>query len=122
MRTFIDPSTGSVRFLLSGETPDPSWVEIIDQYKKYTDPQGNIHSILRDAIPNNDWTEYIENPFAVPDPNYVPPYDALRMNAYPQIANQLDMLWHELNTSGSISTNGTWFNEIKNIKDQFPKS
>jgi hypothetical protein len=40
---------------------------------------------------------------------------------YPDMKEQLDMLWHELNTSGSISDSGSWFNAIKNIKDQHPK-
>ena len=40
---------------------------------------------------------------------------------YPDMRDQLDMLWHELNTSGSISADGAWFNTIKDIKDQHPK-
>ena len=31
------------------------------------------------------------------------------------------MIWHELNTSGSISTDGEWFQSIKTVKDTFPK-
>jgi len=43
------------------------------------------------------------------------------MNNYPTIGNQLDMLWHELNQSGSLSTNGEWFQSIQSVKDEFPK-
>lgn len=121
MRTFIDPLNGSVRFLLPDETPDPSWVEIQDKYKKYIDTEGNIHTILNDATPESDWEPYLENPFSFPDPNYALPYNAHRVSRYPQVVDQLDMLWHELNTSGSISTNGAWFNAIKDIKEEFPK-
>ena len=36
---------------------------------------------------------------------------------YPEIGEQLDMLWHELNVNGNITTDGNWFNKIKQIKD-----
>jgi hypothetical protein len=48
-------------------------------------------------------------------------YQRDRQQNFPSIGNQLDMLWHELNTSGSISADGTWFNQIKSIKDEYPK-
>ena len=35
---------------------------------------------------------------------------------YPQIGEQLDMLWHELNQNGTITENGNWFKTIKSIK------
>jgi hypothetical protein len=121
MRTIISVVTGDVKFLLPNEEIPQNYVEIEEKYKKYIDPDGNIHTILKDATPGLDWTEYHENPFSFPDPNYEIPYQAKRSSNYPQVVDQLDMLWHELNTSGSISTNGTWFNSIKDIKDQFPK-
>jgi hypothetical protein len=31
------------------------------------------------------------------------------------------MIWHELNQSGSLSTNGGWFNTIKEVKENNPK-
>jgi hypothetical protein len=31
------------------------------------------------------------------------------------------MLWHELNTSGSISADGGWFQSIQEVKQQYPK-
>ena len=40
---------------------------------------------------------------------------------YPAIGDQLDMLYHELETTGSVSTSGSWFQFIKNIKDSYPK-
>ena len=48
-------------------------------------------------------------------------YQRDRQQKFPSIGNQLDMLWHELNNSGSISTDGIWFNEIKSVKDEHPK-
>jgi hypothetical protein len=48
-------------------------------------------------------------------------YQRDREHQYPTLSNQLDMLWHELKTSGSISDSGDWFNIIKEIKDNHPK-
>lgn len=88
--------------------------------RKFIDSNGDYHWLLQ-GEPLEDWTEIFEDPNQSPDPNYVMPYDARRMHAYPQLSNQLDMLWHELNTSGSITTDGTWFNTIKEVKDTNPK-
>jgi hypothetical protein len=48
-------------------------------------------------------------------------YQRDRQQNYPTIGNQLDMLWHELNTSGSLSTNGNWFQLIQEVKQQYIK-
>ena len=48
-------------------------------------------------------------------------YQRDREQVYPKIGSQLDMLWHELNASGSISATGEWFNTIKGVKDTYPK-
>jgi hypothetical protein len=87
---------------------------------KYIDSNGDYHWLLQ-GEPMEDWTEVVEDENQLPDLNYQIPYDAQRMNSYPTIGNQLDMLWHELNQSGSLTTNGEWFNQIKSVKDTFPK-
>jgi hypothetical protein len=89
--------------------------------RKFRDNEGAIHWLIQ-GEPLEGWTEIFEDSNQMPDPNYVMPYGARRMNAYPSFADQLDMLWHELNTSGSVSTDGTWFNTIKTVKDDNPKS
>ena len=40
---------------------------------------------------------------------------------YPGWREQLDMLYHELETSGSLTISGSWFNTIKSVKDENPK-
>ena len=45
-----------------------------------------------------------------------------RRQNYPDIGNQLDMIYHEISTNGSISVDGEWMTTIKNIKESFPKS
>ena len=59
----------------------------------------------------------VSAPFVEPQLSYVDK----RKNEYPEIGNQLDMLWHELNNSGSLSTSGTWFNTIQQVKENNPK-
>lgn len=56
-------------------------------------------------------------PFVEPQQTYADK----RRSEYPVIGNQLDMLWHELNNSGSLSTDGEWFNTIQQVKENNPK-
>ena len=56
MRRFID-NLGVFHLLLDGETPQETWTEVIDQYKRYKAPNGDIHTILFDAEPEEDWVE-----------------------------------------------------------------
>ena len=44
-----------------------------------------------------------------------------RQVAYGQVGEQLDMLYHELKETGSISQNGTWYQHITMIKDLIDK-
>ena len=120
MRKFID-SLGAMHHLLDGETPQDSWVEVIDQYKRYLAPNGDIHTILSDAEPEEDWVEQEFEYAPLPDPSFVPPYDAMRRIHYPELGEQLDMLWHEINQNGTITTTGEWFQTINDVKTQFPK-
>jgi hypothetical protein len=89
-------------------------------YRRFRDNNGDIHFLIQ-GEPQEDWVEVFVDETMLPDPNYIPPYDARRQVQYPIIANQLDMLWHELNQSGSLSTNGEWFNTIKEVKENNPK-
>lgn len=45
-----------------------------------------------------------------------------REEQYPSWKDQLDMLWHEINLKGSISSEGQWFQSIKSIKQKYPKA
>lgn len=51
----------------------------------------------------------------------VPLKDYRAIRRYPNMGEQLDMLWHELNTNGTISSNGDWFQTVQAIKDTYPK-
>lgn len=66
-----------------------------------------------------DYTDENGNPVAAP---IEMTYDTKRLLEYPQLTEQFDMLWHELNANGSLSTNGEWFTTIQDIKNRHPKS
>ena len=40
---------------------------------------------------------------------------------YPVVTDQLDMIYHELTASGSLTTSGSWYKTIKTVKDANPK-
>jgi hypothetical protein len=40
---------------------------------------------------------------------------------YPTTGEQFDLLYHELETSGSLTTSGSWFKAVKAVKDANPK-
>jgi hypothetical protein len=44
-----------------------------------------------------------------------------RRNQYPSIADQLDMIWNDMDTNKLEGKGSTLYNAVKAIKDQFPK-
>ena len=48
-------------------------------------------------------------------------YVANRQKEYPDWKEQLDLLYHEMTVSGSLTTSGSWYKTIKVIKDENPK-
>tara|TARA_Y100000034_G_scaffold125056_1_gene174123 strand:- start:409 stop:729 length:321 start_codon:yes stop_codon:yes gene_type:complete len=44
-----------------------------------------------------------------------------RESGYPAVTDQLDMLFHEMTASGSLTTSGSWYKTIKTVKDANPK-
>lgn len=45
-----------------------------------------------------------------------------RKYAYPSVTNQLDMLWHMMDSEAIPGKGSDWYNAILAIKLQFPKS
>ena len=90
--------------------------------KHYVDPDtGDKYWIRPEDTAKETWIE-LEQPTEIPlpDPNYTPPYTALRINSYPSIADQLDMLWHAMD-SGEIPKSNTFYSAIETVKTKFPK-
>ena len=55
-----------------------------------------------------------------PAPTPEPTYDYQRMAAYPQIAEQLDMLWHAID-SGTLDQTSDFYTTLAAVKAQYPK-
>lgn len=43
-----------------------------------------------------------------------------RANAYPKVGEQLDMLWHAID-SGTLDKTSTFYTTLKQVKDTYPK-
>lgn len=54
--------------------------------------------------------------------NWVDPetYKFNRIKEYPSITDQLDMLWHAINTN-SLDKTSSFYTTLKEIKDKYPK-
>lgn len=91
--------------------------------KRYRDPAtGDIYWIQPEDQPREGWVEEAQpTDTPLPDPNYIPPYTARRINAYPSVPNQLDMLWHMMDTEAIPGKNSEWYNTILAVKQQHPK-
>jgi len=48
-------------------------------------------------------------------------YQRQRVGDYPKIADQLDMLWHAID-SGTLNKTSDFYTTIKAVKDTYPKS
>ena len=91
------------------------------QMKKYQDPEGNIYWIQQEDEPKPEWVE-MEQPIEIPlpDPNYLPPYTSRRQAVYPYIGEQLDMIWHAID-SGTLDKTSEFYTTIASIKESIPK-
>lgn len=48
------------------------------------------------------------------------PYGENRRRSYPELVEQLDMLWHAID-SGTLDKNSDFYIKLKAIKDKYPK-
>ena len=48
-------------------------------------------------------------------------YQIARAIEYGSAGAQLDMLYHEINTTGTVSNTGPWFTHVANVKATIPK-
>ena len=76
---------------------------------------------LEDGKTSADY-EYTESDGIKLKPEFTPAYDIERRFNYPPIVEQLDQLWHDMN-SGTIpgKESSNWFNVIKDVKEMYPK-
>ena len=67
----------------------PSWDEVQEQFRKDADAFNAQH------------------------------YARMRVKAYPSVGEQLDMLWHAIDSDINLK-DSEWFAELKNIKETYP--
>lgn len=91
-------------------TDDFKWVDCPDNVEDawfYDDATGTFtdpHATTRDEFGNP-----------------VEPFYMQRMRAYPPVGDQMDMLFKEIQATGTISTKGEWFQSIQFVKNNVPK-
>lgn len=44
-----------------------------------------------------------------------------RKNEYPKLEKQLDLIWDDIDKFDALNKEGKWFNQIKEIKEKYPK-
>ena len=67
------------------------------------------------------YDEALRSVIQIPDGEPVgPDYRNLRVDHYPQLAEQLDNLFHDIE-AGNLTTTGSFYTAIKAVKDAYPK-
>lgn len=85
--------------------------------------QGNPPTTEEEYIALNCWKEGTANP-----PSWVEIQEKMalvsvqqqRAKEYPKISEQLDMLWHAIDTN-SLDKTSDFYTTLKAVKDQYPK-
>lgn len=108
------------------------------KYWARLDSNNYIVSITADAsAPNSDWVElpsdapqsitlrkrkFVDGQVIETNETWEPEgtYDLKRVRGYPKIGDQLDMLWHAMDT-GQIPKAQQFYNAIKQVKDKHKK-
>lgn len=106
---FASLTDGQIRTWISAQT------FIMDDYK--TSLEGMLNEVADPATVTRQppWV-------ASPEPDVAEPaYKHLRRSAYPLIVDQLDMLWHGMD-AGTLPKVTDFYDALKAVKDQYPKS
>jgi len=95
-----------------------SWVASNGLMNQYKQDLAATLSQITDPTSVNRKPPWVSEP---PAPAAVPAYILLRRTAYPPVAEQLDMLWHAMNT-GVLTKVTDFYDALKAVKDQYPKT
>lgn len=92
-------------------------------FKSYQDADGNIHWIPASKQPKDGWIELIEDPNELPDPNFEVDWRSQRQNLYPDVKEQLNVLFDDIKSGkfGEAAKTSDWVNMIQTVKDAIPK-
>tara|TARA_R100000808_G_scaffold7063_1_gene20757 strand:- start:317 stop:673 length:357 start_codon:yes stop_codon:yes gene_type:complete len=101
------------------------------QWFHWTDSKNKVYANLRLTEKMGVNGELIDNPHSLPSEKELndrlaseqSDYDSKsyqRDRQYPELGEQLDMLWHDM-TSGKGDKNGEWYKAISKVKSDHPK-
>lgn len=62
----------------------------------------------------------VDDHYFLETPSFTIDYKIQRKAHYPQIGDQLDMLWHAIDTD-TLNKDSDFYKEIKKVKDAYPK-
>ena len=112
MYALVNKRNGAV-WQFSAETfevhESQSWVDVPDE-------------VFDETVDPADWKWNAETEMIEQVVHEAPPVDAVRRFEFPDIGDQLDLLWHDMD-EGRIAGKATsnWYAVVKNIKDKNPK-
>lgn len=95
-----------------------SWIlshNLLNEYKQ------NLEILLSQIVEPSSLNRKPPWVSETPAPAAVPAYILLRRTAYPLIADQMDMLWHAMDT-GVLTKVTDFYDALKAVKDQYPKT
>lgn len=84
-------------------------IENLDKGWTWTRDEDDNISVHEPIAPEED-DEFIEESYKI-----------ARGIAYKSVGEQLDMIYKELQQSGTLSANGSWASHITNVKSEIPK-
>ena len=83
--------------------------------RRFKDAKGDIHFLMQ-GEPEEGWEEIFEDFNQLPDPNYRPPYNYLRMAEYPPIEDYIDGV-----VKGDQAQIDDYIAKCQAVKAKYPK-
>jgi hypothetical protein len=92
-------------------------------FKRYKTPDGGYTWVPASKPPSEGWIEEPEDPNELPDPNFTPSWISRRQVMYPEIREQLNVLFDDIKSGkfGEAAKTSQWATMIQSIKDAVPK-
>ena len=92
-----------------GSQLDDTWVPFIPA--RDLEERQEVHS---------RWVEEVGVVLQVGGEKLVPDYAEQRFTAYPELREQFDTLWHDIN-NGALDKTGKFYSAISEVKETYPK-
>ena len=96
---------------------DNTIVDILNFTTEDDGTQRGYVSLTQSEEPKLGWSRVDENS----DFTDARPYDEKRADAYPELGEQLDKLYHDI-ANGTLTTSGDFYTALNTVKTDYPKS